>query len=103
MLTPILRGEKIIKEGLANHWREIEAVGGRLFLTSQRIVFESYALNIQTGNTIIPISEINFIEKGFPNIMNIYSGNNLKNAFVVWGRTKLIRSVNKVKKVNSDV
>ena len=101
--TPILRGEKILQEGLANHWRGIEAVGGRLFLTSQRLIFESHALNIQTGNTVIPLIEINFIEKGFPNIINVYSKNNLKNAFVVFGRTKWIKAINKVKKGDFDL
>ena len=100
--TPILRDEKIIQEGFANHWRGIEAVGGRLLLTSQRLIFESHALNIQTGNTVIPLLEINFIEKAFPNIIYVYSENNLKNGFVVWGRTKWIKAINKVKKGDFD-
>mgnify|MGYP001344293105 CR=1 FL=1 len=61
----------MIQEGLANHWRGIEEVGGRLFLTSQRLIFESNALNIKIGNAIIPLSEINFINNSFPNIINI--------------------------------
>ena len=94
-------------EAFANHWRGIEAVGGRLILTSQRLIFESHAFNIQTGNTVIPLLEINLLEKDwskllfipiFPNIINVYSRNNLKNAFVVWGRTKWLCAIDKVKK-----
>ena len=107
MSTPILKDEKIIKQSLANHWRGIESVGGRLFLTSERLIFESHAFNIQTGNTVIPLLEINLLEKDwskllfipiFPNIINVYSRNNIKNAFVVWGRTKWLYAIDKVKK-----
>ena len=102
MSTPFLRDEKIIQEAFANHWRGIEAVGGRLILTSQRLIFESHAFNIQTGNTVIPLLGINHMEKGFLNIINVYSENNIKNAFTVWGRTKWIKAINKVKKGDFD-
>ena len=99
MSTPILKDEKIIKQSLANHWRGIESVGGRLFLTSQRLIFKSNAFNIQTGNTVIPLLEINLLEKDwskllfipiFPNIIKVYSRNNLKKFFCCMGKNKMV-------------
>lgn len=34
-------GERIIREGAANLQKNIETVGGKLYLTNQRLVFES--------------------------------------------------------------
>ena len=58
METALLPREKVIKNGAANFQRGIEQVGGNLFLTNQRLIFESHAFNIQVGATIIPIEEI---------------------------------------------
>ncbi len=50
-MSPGLReGERVIRSGAANHRRGFEAVGGRLVLTNQRLLFAPHALNIQTGN-----------------------------------------------------
>lgn len=46
-------GETILKEGPANLKRGLEVVGGRLWLTSQRLAFKSHAFNIQVGATDI--------------------------------------------------
>lgn len=35
-----------------------EGVGGRLYLTNRRLVFESHAINLQTGTTDIPLADI---------------------------------------------
>ncbi|MCX6036777.1 MAG: hypothetical protein NTW99_02575 [Chloroflexi bacterium] len=40
-------GETIIKEGSANHFKGLESVGGKLYLTNLRLVFKSHAINIQ--------------------------------------------------------
>ena len=66
MSTQVIRGEKILHEGLANRLRGIDAVWGRLFLTAQRLIFESNVLNIQTGNTIISLNRNQFYKKGIP-------------------------------------
>ena len=58
MNTEILSGETIIKQGPANLQRGIETVGGFLFLTGQRLIFESHKSNYQTGTTIIDLKDI---------------------------------------------
>lgn len=47
MRMPLLSGEQLIKEGFANLQRGWEALGGRLYLTNQRLIFESHPFNIQ--------------------------------------------------------
>ena len=39
--------ESILFETDANHFKGIEAVGGRLYLTNQRLVFVSHQINVQ--------------------------------------------------------
>jgi hypothetical protein len=84
-------GESIIKEGAANHFKGAESVGGKLFLTTQRVFFESHALNIQTHEHSIPYSEIKFVGKRntlfiVPNGMYVELLNGNKEEFVVFGR-----------------
>ena len=62
MKTQLLPGETLIKDGAANLQRGIETVGGRVHLTSQRLVFESHAINVQTGITIIPLESITGVD-----------------------------------------
>jgi len=50
--------ENLVREGAANLQRGAETVGGRLFLTDQRLVFQSHSFNIQTGATEIPLSQV---------------------------------------------
>ena len=40
-------GESVVHHGAANHWKGIEAVGGKLFLTDKRLRFRSHAFNVQ--------------------------------------------------------
>ena len=50
--------EKLVREGGANLQRGIETVGGKLFLTDQRLYFQSHAFNVQTGPTQIKLSDV---------------------------------------------
>lgn len=45
MNTILLPGEMTVKEGPGNMQRGIETVGGRLYLTNMRVIFEAHALN----------------------------------------------------------
>lgn len=53
MNTELRPDETILKKGAANLQRGAEIVGGRLWLTDQRLVFEAHACNIQTGATAL--------------------------------------------------
>ncbi len=58
MNTEMLLNEEILKEGAANLQRGAETVGGRLFLTNQRLIFESHSFNVQTGATIVSLENV---------------------------------------------
>lgn len=50
--------ERLLREGAANLQRGVETVGGKLFLTDQRLCFQSHSFNVQTGATDMPMSQI---------------------------------------------
>lgn len=51
-------GEKLIFQSSANHFKGLEAVGGKLFLTDKRLVFISHKLNIQNHQLNIKLNDI---------------------------------------------
>tara|TARA_B100001250_G_C19791094_1_gene786531 strand:- start:1782 stop:2105 length:324 start_codon:yes stop_codon:yes gene_type:complete len=95
--TELHENEKLIKKGGANLQKGIEAVGGYLYLTNQRLIFESHSFNVQTGNTIIDLSNINSIEKCWtkflnvipliPNSLAVFSKEGDEYRFVLFGRS----------------
>jgi hypothetical protein len=59
----LLENEKIEEEIFANLFRGLEGVGGKIFLTNQRLIFKSHSLNVQKGQTNIDYSEIVSVQK----------------------------------------
>ena len=60
---PLLKdGEQIVREGVANHFQSIEAVGGRLVLTNERVIFKSHPFNIQTHEWSVARTDISEME-----------------------------------------
>jgi hypothetical protein len=51
-------GESVVKEGRANLRRGGETVGGRLFLTNRRLLFEAHIFNPQRGGDQIQLGQI---------------------------------------------
>lgn len=98
MKIQLQKNESIIKEGGANHFLGIESVGGRLFLTNQRLYFSSHSLNVQTHELSIPYSDIRSVGKRntlfiFPNGLCIELQNGKNEKFVLWGREKWIQEI----------
>ncbi len=58
MKTQPRENEQIIKSGAANLQKNVETVGGRLYLTNQRLIFETHAFNFQRGVTEIELSDV---------------------------------------------
>lgn len=50
--------ETILFETGANHFKGIEGVGGKLYLTNKRLLFKSHKYNIQNHELSIPLSNI---------------------------------------------
>lgn len=88
--------EKVLREGAANLQRGAETVGGRLYLTDQRLFFQSHAFNIQTGATNLPLASIRgtrlcwtkFLNlfPVFPNSLAVETASGDEFLFVVFGR-----------------
>ena len=103
MKTQLLAGETIVKEDGANHQRGAETVGGRLYLTTQRLIFESHAFNIQTASTIIYFQDISDVEPAWtkfldiiplaPNSIKVVSREGQEHSFVVSDRDEWIRAI----------
>jgi len=55
---PLRPSERLVLSGLANLQRGVETVGGKLFLTSQRLLFNSHKLNVQRGPTEVDLKEV---------------------------------------------
>lgn len=58
MKLPLDSGEFFIKEGAANLQRGMETVGGHLYLTNFRLIFEPHAINIQRKTEIVPVAAV---------------------------------------------
>ncbi|EKV26358.1 Putative GRAM domain protein [Caenispirillum salinarum AK4] len=71
MKTQLRDGETLVKESRANHQKNIEAVGGKLFLTTQRLVFEAHAINVQGGTTIFDLADIRSARPSWTRILGL--------------------------------
>lgn len=87
--------EMILADKVANLFRGIESVGGRIKLTTKKLVFKAHAINIQKQEVEIPINNIERIEKKnslfiIPNILAVILKSGVEYKFVVFGRNNLI-------------
>ena len=112
MQTKLEAGESIIRKSPANHQRGVEAVGGKLYLTQQRLIFEAHAFNFQTGATVIPLPSITDLRKDwtllfgaipvFPNCLVVSSQAGEDNRFTLYRRTPWIEDIQKLKGMTSE-
>ena len=91
--------EIILRKSRANHLKPFEGVGGRLFLTNQRLFFKSHFFNVQTHEESIPLQEIVSIKaKGSDFIsgkMKIFLKNGSVEKFHVPKRKKWVNDIGK--------
>lgn len=92
-------GEVIVFEGAANHFKGIEGVSGKLYLTDKKLVFKSHKLNIQNHELSIILRDIqkaggfkplNITDNGL--LIDMSDGSTEK--FVVENRDKWITTIN---------
>lgn len=98
MKIQLQQNENIIKEGAANHFKGVESVGGKLFLTNQRLFFKSHSINFQPHELSILYKEIKSVGKRntlliVPNGMYIELKDGSIENFVVWSRRKWIEEI----------
>jgi transcriptional regulator with XRE-family HTH domain len=87
--------EMILADKAVNLLRGIESVGGRMKLTTKKLVFNPHAINIQKQEVEIPINNIERIEKKntlfiIPNKIVVVLKSGVEYKFILFGRDKLI-------------
>lgn len=102
MNIELRNSESLIKQGSANHWQGWEAVGGRLFLTDQRLIFKSHRLNVQRHETSMELEEVASIKPRnnfllVPNGVSIFLRNGYEERFVIWSRRDWITKIRQAK------
>ncbi len=96
MKIELRANEKLIKQSGANLQRGAETVGGRLFLTDQRLYFDTHAFNVATGSEDIELSQITNTSPTwtmflgiipiFPNSLRVSTHDGKQYDFVVFDR-----------------
>lgn len=94
--------EQILADRSINLFRGLEAVGGRLIITNQRLLFQPHAFNIQKQNLEIPLNQIKEVRPRntmgiVPNgiLVTLDTGQEYK--LVVWKRKALMGLIDKSK------
>ena len=111
MRMSLLTNEQVVEEGFANLQRGWETVGGRLYLTNQRLIFESHPFNIQRGTTIIPLPNISVVREAWTKFLNqipiannsiaVTTNEGREYRIVVWGRRDWIEAIMRQQHVTS--
>ena len=102
--------EVILRNTRANHLRSYGGVGGRLFLTNQRLIFKPHLFNIRTEENSIPLENIAAIRTPHSDMLSsklaITLTNNLLEFYVVRKRKDWLKeienTVTAVKKARGD-
>lgn len=97
------QNEQFIKKGAANLQKNIETVGGKLYLTNQRLMFEAHKINVQSGSVEIELSDVQSLEKcwtkflGFiplmPNSLAVNTKTGKEYRFVLFGRGAWVTAI----------
>ncbi len=92
------KDETILFEAPANHFKGIEAVGGKLYLTNNRLVFKSHKFNFQNHEISIALSDIEKVNKykvlGIANTgLSITTDENKTEKFVVQKREEWMKQL----------
>ncbi len=105
MKTQSLKDEVPVKDGAANLQRGIETVGGWLYLTDLRLIFEPHTQNVQKHIEVINLRDIVFAQTAwtlflslipvFPNSILLSTKQGSGYRFVVSNRTSWIKLIQK--------
>jgi hypothetical protein len=98
MSIPVEQSEDILADVPANLFQGIESVGGRLKITSRRLVFQPHLINFQRQPVEILLSDISMVKKRntalvIPNGMLVRTKAGTEYKFVVWRRENLVRII----------
>ncbi len=85
--------EELLHVGPASHFKGVEVVGGKLFLTTHRLRFRSHKMNVQNHDSSYPLSSLRAVEpcRTFgivPNGLLVHLRDGSAERFVVHGRAR---------------
>lgn len=91
-------GAAVLFQGPANHFKGVEAVGGKLYLTRDRLRFKSHGLNVQVHEEAYPLAQIKRTEPArtlgiIPNGLVIELDDGRRERFVVNGRSEWMAKI----------
>jgi hypothetical protein len=91
-------GEAVVFQGPANHFKGVEAVGGKLILTRARLRFRSHGLNVQVHDESYPIAAILDVAATrslgiIPNGLLVTLDDGRREKFVVNGRGEWVAKI----------
>lgn len=91
-------GEIVEHSGPANHFRNFESRGGRLYLTNRNLIFKPHKFNLQGASISIPRSEIAGVSKCstlgvIPNGLLVSQRGGDAQRFVVSDRSAWLRAI----------
>lgn len=98
---PVEASENILKKGLVNLELEGEAFSGALYLTTSRLVFVGYLLDItHKYMEDVPLAHVSEITRGkslliIPNVLTIWTLTERKLKFIVRGSNEWLVAINK--------
>jgi GRAM domain len=80
--------EHVLFETPANHFKGVEGVGGKLYLTDRRLIFKSHKLNIQAHQLSVNLTDIKHVDRYktlgvVNNGLSVTTTNNTTEKFVV--------------------
>jgi hypothetical protein len=89
-------GENLVYAGLANHWKGLESVGGKLFLTNRRLRFRSHKMNVQNHDESYVLSDIILVKASrtlgiVPNGLKVHLRGGTVERFVVTNRSDWVQ------------
>lgn len=92
--------ETVLLEENANHFKGLEAVGGRIYITNSRVIFKSHSLNIQNHEVSFLWDEIESTSRykslGLVNNgLELHLKNNKNEKFVIENIEAIILEINK--------
>lgn len=64
-------GEQVLKDGAANLQRGVETVGGRLYLTNQRLVFQPHRFNVQSQQAELELGGVRSVRPCWTKFLNL--------------------------------
>ncbi len=96
-ILEISGGKNVVFDGVANHIRGMESVGGWLCLTSDELIFKSHNFNFQKHKSIIPLNQITEVKTSLtlglvPNGLKIITNSSVER-FIVSERKEWIQKI----------